>query len=99
VTDVDVSRHEDIGNQLAVALPPFRLRAHHRSLPLARKCDQPVQRPRKLDRLHVIGVSAERGMPPAAVRRVRFRLSQPAKRTEMEIRDAVRAEEFRQRLR
>ena len=98
VAHVDPSGRQGIGNQLAVALPPLRLGAHHCRASIPAEREQRVEVPRKCRRLHVVGVPAKALVLPAAVRRVATRLAETAKTRQVDVGDAMVRQERGERL-
>ena len=78
VTDRNTVRQNRISEQLAVALPPNRLSAHHRGRAVLRKREQILDTATELRGLHVIGVSAEAWMLPRGVYGIESWFSQSA---------------------
>src|SRR5690606_116020 len=65
--DLPAAGGEVVGDEAAVAAPPYGFGADHRGTRAQRLLHQPLARLHELRRGHVVGVAAERGHPPGAV--------------------------------
>lgn len=78
VSHLDAAGGQGISNQLAVALPPFRFRAHDGDASLPGKSDQRPEVPFEDGSLHVIGIATEPFIFPTAVWRIATWFAEPS---------------------
>src|SRR5205809_3277446 len=90
VDHLDSAHFKIVGNQRAMATPPNRFCAHDRGRPgLVCKIDKSFYAFAKFLGFDVIGVTAERGVSPGYITRVRSRFSAAAQLGKMFIMNSV----------
>src|SRR2546429_8774342 len=90
VKHIDALRFQVIRNQRAMTTPPNRFCAHDHSRPgFVSKIDKSFYAFAKFLGLHVIGVTAERGVSPGYITRARSRFSAAAQLGKMFIMNSV----------
>lgn len=85
LTHRDSPDEQGVRDERPVAAPWNGLRAHQHDRRVLGEPDTPIQASAERRRLHVVGIPAEAGIAPAAVRRVRPRVTQPAQTGQMGI--------------
>jgi hypothetical protein len=92
-----LAHKKGISEQPAVTPPPHSLGAHDRGGSQGAEGDQVVERLSERGCFHVVGITAETGVPPRRIFGVRSRFSHPAKRWKVAVFESMGSEEVFER--
>src|SRR4051794_39309480 len=88
VEHVGATDLQEVGDQSAMAAPPNGFSTHDRGPSFCRETAKSLNAAREFLRLHVVGVTAKRLVPPRGIPRIGTRFSSAAELAEMFVADS-----------